>query len=157
VYASTLDVALRTLPVPEQRVVFGLEEPLYFSVHTPAAKLVDGPGEVAHLIRYGEHDGAEHGARDRLEGLLDRVQPGWRDQVVDARFGRRLEVTHGRPLPGSGFAGRPPVRVPDVPGLFVAGDWVGDRGLLSDAVFASGRAAGLAAARVVGARVRMSA
>jgi phytoene dehydrogenase-like protein len=157
VYASTLDVALRALPVPEQRVVFGLEEPLYFSVHTPAAKLVDGPGEVAHLIRYGEHDGAEHGARDRLEGLLDRVQPGWRDQVVDARFGRRLEVTHGRPLPGSGFAGRPPVRVPDVPGLFVAGDWVGDRGLLSDAVFASGRAAGLAAARVVGARVRMSA
>jgi phytoene dehydrogenase-like protein len=165
VYASTLDVALRALPEADERVVFGLDEPLYFSVHTPAARLVDGPGEVAHLIWNGEHDGADgstdQGPRARLEALLDRVQPGWRDQVVDARFGRRLEVTHGRPLPGSGFAGRPPVTVPDVPGLFVAGDWVGDRGLLSDAAFASGRAAGSAAgraaARVVGAGVRMSA
>jgi phytoene dehydrogenase-like protein len=143
VYASTLDFALRALPVPDQRVVFGLDEPLYFSVHTPAADLVDGPGEVAHLLWYGE---ADDDPRPRLEALLDRVQPGWRDEVVDVRSGRQLEVTHGRPLPGRGFAGRPPVAVPDVPGLFVAGDWVGDRGLLSDAVFASGRAAGRLAA-----------
>jgi hypothetical protein len=39
--------------------------------------------------------------------------------------------------------------VPDVPGLFVAGDWVGPEGMLTDAVFASARAAGLAAASCV--------
>ena len=80
-----------------------------------------------------------------------------RDQVVDARYGRRLVVAHGRPLPGSGFAGRPPVTVPDRRGLFVAGDWVGPEGLLTDAVMASGRAAGRAAARSIAAARRVSA
>jgi phytoene dehydrogenase-like protein len=146
VYASTLDVALRALPVPDRRITCGLDEPLYFSVHTPYAQLVDSPGEVAHLIWYGD---ADEDPRLLLERVLDRVQPGWRGKVVDMRAGRRLVVAHGRPLPGRGVAGRPPVAVPDLPGLFVAGDWVGDRGLLADAVFASGRMAGRLAANTV--------
>jgi phytoene dehydrogenase-like protein len=155
VYASALDVAFRALPEPTQRVVFGIDDPLYFSVHTPAAKLVtDGPGEVAHLLWYGDLD---DDPRPRIEAMLDRVQPGWHDEVVDARYGRRLTVAHGRPLPGSGFAGRPPVAVPDVPGLFVAGDWVGPEGFLTDAVMASGRAAGRAAAVRATANVGLSA
>ena len=105
--------------------------------------MTEGPGEVAHLLWYGDRD---DDPRPRLEALLDRAQPGWRDEVVDVRSGRRLVVAHGRPLPGSGFAGRPPAAVPDVPGLFVAGDWVGPEGFLTDAVLASGRAAGRAAA-----------
>ncbi len=36
--------------------------------------------------------------------------------------------------------------MPDLPGVFMAGDWVGPDGMLTDAVFASGRAAGRAAA-----------
>jgi phytoene dehydrogenase-like protein len=144
VHASALDLALRALPDQQRRVVFGIDEPLYFSVHTPAARLVtDGPGEVAHLLWYGDR---ADDARPRLEWLLDRVQPGWRDEVVDARYGRRLVVTHGRPVPGSGLAGRPPVAVPDMAGLFVAGDWVGPEGFLTDAVMASACAAGRAAA-----------
>ena len=147
VVASTLDLALRALPVPDRRITFGLDEPVYFSVHTPYARLVpDGPGEVAHLLWYGD---ADDDPRPRLEALLDRAQPGWRDEVVEARYGRRLVVAHGRPLPGSGFAGRPSVAVPDAPNLFVAGDWVGPEGLLADAVFASGRAAGRAAAAAI--------
>jgi len=155
VIASTLDLALRALPVPERRITFGLDEPVYFSVHTPYARLVpDGPGEVAHLLWYGDVD---DDPRPRLEALLDRAQPGWRDEVVEARYGRRLVVAHGRPLPGSGFAGRPPIAVPDVAGLFVAGDWVGSEGLLADAVFASGRAAGRAAAAAVADTLQVSA
>lgn len=147
VVASTLDVALRTLPAPERRITFGLDDPVYLSVHTPYARLVpDGPGEVAHLLWYGE---TTDEPRSRLEAVLDRAQPGWRGEIVEARFGRRQVVAHGRPLPGSGLAGRPSVAVPDVPGLFVAGDWVGREGLLADAVFASGLAAGLAAATSV--------
>jgi phytoene dehydrogenase-like protein len=144
VVASSLDLALRALPVPERRITFGLHEPIYLSVHTPYARLVpDGPGEVAHLLWYGE---TTEDPRPRLEALLDRAQPGWREQVVDARFGRRQVVAHDRPRPGAGFAGRAPVAVPDVPGLFVAGDWEGPEGLLADAVFASARAAGQDAA-----------
>ena len=118
--------------------------------------VTDGQGRPRPFETDSDDDG-----RPRLEALLDRVQPGWRDEVVDVRSGRRLEVAHGRPLPGRGFAGRPQVAVPDVPGLFVAGDWVGDQGLLTDAVLASARAAGVAAAHPAvtagGRAVRMSA
>jgi phytoene dehydrogenase-like protein len=143
VVASTLDIALRALPVPTRRITFGLDEPLYLSVHTPYARLAPHGGELAHLLWYGDATGEP---RDRFEWLLDRAQPGWRDQVVDERYGHRLVVAHGRPQPGVGLGGRPPVAVPDVARVFVAGDWVGPQGLLSDAVFASGRAAGFAAA-----------
>jgi hypothetical protein len=107
--------------------------------------VTEGSGEVAHLLWYGDPN---DDPRSRLESLLDRAQTGWRDEVVDSRYGRRLVVAHGRPLPGSGFAGRPPSAVPDLPGLYVAGDWVGPDGFLTDAVMASGRAAGLVAATV---------
>ena len=73
-------------------------------------------------------------------------QPGWHEQVADWRHGERLVVAHGRPLPGRGLGGRPPVAVPDLPRVYVAGDWVGPDGMLADAAFASGRAAGRAAA-----------
>ena len=77
---------------------------LYFSVHTPAARLGDGGsrrGRGPALVR--RH--VTTIPRPRLEALLDRAQPGWRNEVVDDRYGRRLVVAHGRPLPGSGFAG----------------------------------------------------
>jgi phytoene dehydrogenase-like protein len=105
VIASALDVAVRALPVPSRRITFGLDEPIYLSVHTPYARLAPhGDGEVAHLLWYGD---ATDDPRVRLEALLDRAQPGWRDQVVDQRYGHHLMVAHGRPLPGRGRAGRP--------------------------------------------------
>jgi hypothetical protein len=56
-------------------------------------------------------------------------------------------VTHHLPTPRQGLAGRPPVVVPDSPGLFVAGDWVGSDGWLADCSLISGERAGLWAAR----------
>jgi hypothetical protein len=40
-----------------------------------------------------------------------------------------------------GQKGRPGPEVPNIPGLYVAGDWVGPDGLLSDAALASAREA----------------
>ena len=66
--------------------------------------------------------------------------------IVFARYLHRMTVAHGMPLAASGgLRGRPPVTVADRPGLFVAGDWVGPEGLLSDAAAASGAAAASAA------------
>ena len=144
VVATALDVALRALPQPRRRIMFGIDEPTYLSVHTPYARLApDRDGDVVHLLWYGD---AAADPRPKLEALFDCAQPGWRDEVVAERFGRRLVVAHGRPFPGVGLAGRPPSLVPDLPGVFVAGDWVGPEGLLADAALASGRAAGVAAA-----------
>jgi hypothetical protein len=44
-----------------------------------------------------------------------------------------------------GLAGRPAIDATAMPNVFLAGDWVGSKGCLSDASFASGFAAGRAA------------
>ena len=135
VRVAALDLGLRQLPRPDRRVVFGVDEPLYLSVHTPSAALAPAGGEVVHLIHYAPADDS----RAAMESLLDDAQPGWRDQVVTERFSRSLTVAHGRPTPKTGFAGRPGPAVADCHGLFVAGDWVGPVGLIGDASLASGR------------------
>lgn len=134
---ATLDLGLRRLPNPDRRVVFGVDEPLYLSVHTPSAALAPGGGELVHLLRY---DGGEN-SRAEMESLLDDAQPGWRKEVVAERFNRSLTVAHGRPTPKIGFAGRPGPVVPDCERVLVAGDWVGSTGLLADAAISSGQAA----------------
>jgi hypothetical protein len=63
-----------------------------------------------------------------------------------------MVVAGGLPTPaGGGLAGRPGIEVAAHRGVFVAGDWVGPAGLLADGAFASGEAAGAAAARVASA------
>jgi predicted NAD/FAD-dependent oxidoreductase len=134
VHMATLDLHLQRLPRPDRRACFALDAPIYLSTHTPSARLAES-GEVVHVAWYGD---AEDSTRAELEGLVDALQPGWRDQVIDARWSRSRVVMHGIPGPDTGFAGRPGPAVPDCTGVLVAGDWVGPRGLLADASIASG-------------------
>jgi hypothetical protein len=60
-----------------------------------------------------------------------------------------MTVVTALPAVGTGLADRPSVAVEQTPGLFIAGDWAGPTGWLSDASLASGEQAGLLAARVV--------
>lgn len=142
--AACLDVALDRLPIPQQRFALGLDQRLYFSVHSAAANL--GPPGVAvlHVMKY-LHSGettASSDLRAELEGFLDRVQPGWRSLVRVQRFLPQMVVAHALPLAADqGLAGRPPVAVAERPGVFLAGDWVGARGMLADASAASAEAA----------------
>jgi hypothetical protein len=74
------------------------------------------------------------GTRSRLEAMLDGVRPGWREHVVQQRFRRRAVVTHD--VPGAavgGLGGRPTTTGSGVPGVLLAGDWVGPAGMLADA------------------------
>ncbi len=144
---TSLDLHLARLPRPDIRAAFGVDTPYYFSVHTPTAALAPD-GEVLHVARYGE---SREDPRAELETFLDELQPGWRAEVRAEQYGRQLVVTHGRPGPEAGFAGRPGPAVADCPGVFVAGDWVGARGMLADAALASGHdAAQLAAHAPIG-------
>lgn len=146
VRAAILDVALRRLPRPDRPFTLGIDEPTYLAVHSAWADLAPHGGAVVHLARYldtGEQADVE--TREELEALLDRVQPGWRDEVVDARFLPDMTVVGDLAAAAAGgMAGRQPVTVE--PGLHLAGDWVGGEGVLADAVFASARAAGIGAA-----------
>jgi phytoene dehydrogenase-like protein len=144
VRASCLDLGLRRLPRPDQRFVLGMDEPVYLSAHTPHAKLAPEGGSVVHVARYlapGEERKIGSAALRRgLEELMDRAQPGWRDEVVVERFLPAMTVQSAAVLASDGgLTGRPGSVV--APGLYACGDWIGADGLLADGSLASARAA----------------
>jgi phytoene dehydrogenase-like protein len=151
VRAACLDVALSRLPRPRSTFALGIDRPLYLSVHSAVARLAPDGGALIQVARYlppGETRDPRDDERE-LEGLLDLVQPGWRDVVVARRLLPRLTVMHAvAAAAAGGEAGRPAAAVPGASRLWLAGDWVGDEGLLADASLAS---AAHAAALALGA------
>jgi phytoene dehydrogenase-like protein len=139
VRAASLDVALEGLPWRHGRFARGIDTPLYASVHSATARLAPPNGAVIQAAKYlGSEPAADPQAvRRELEAALDLLQPGWRPRVVHDRFLPDLVVSNALTT----TAVRPDPAVPDVHGLFVAGDWVGEEGLLADATLASARAA----------------
>jgi phytoene dehydrogenase-like protein len=140
VTAACLDLGLRG---PHPSTVIGVDEPWYLSCHCPPGSLAPAGGSVVHVMRYGardpELDRAELHRFAAVAGIA-------RDQIVAERFLDVHVVTDVLPGPAAGLAGRPAVAVPGAPGVYLAGDWVGPTGWLSDAAMASGEQAGLLAA-----------
>jgi len=144
VRAACLDVALRYLPRPRALYAFGVDRPLYLSVHSASARLAPEGGALIHVAKYlspdDEHETGE--IAGELEALLDLVQPGWRTAILHTRFLPDMVVMNSiATARTNGTDGRPGPVVPGVPGLYVAGDWVGSEGMLVDASLASAKAA----------------
>lgn len=133
VTASCLDVALSKLPEPKNTFALGIDKPLYFSVHSKWAQLTPKGGALLHAAYYGD------GKEEELEALIDEMQPGWRDLIVHRRFLPAMTVSNALVEP-DGKSQRMRATT-SVRGLYVAGDWVDEGGILSDAAFASARAA----------------
>ncbi len=151
VQASVLDLGLRRPPTAP--VHLALDRGLYFSIHSVAAGLVPTGMTLASLAAY-RRPGDDRGAPDTKAALLAHAADNGigSDDITMERYLHRLTVTWGMPLAArGGLAGRPAPAVAGRPGLYVAGDWVGDRGLLADASAAS---AGAAVAAVVADRAR---
>jgi phytoene dehydrogenase-like protein len=140
VKAACLDVALKTLPAPNATFALGVDGPLYFSVHSAAAKLGPAGGAMIHAAKYLGSDAAPDApsVERELESLFDLIQPGWRELVIERRFLPHVTVTHALV---AAKQERPGPAVPGVEGLFVAGDWVGPEGQLADAAVASAKLA----------------
>ena len=112
VRVASLDLGLRRLPRPEMVFALGLDQPLYLSVHSAVAQLAPEGGALIHASRYLPAD-EEGGSEAELEALLDQLQPGWRDEVVERRFLRHVNVTGAVPTAElGGTAGRPGPAVP---------------------------------------------
>lgn len=146
---ACLDLGLARLPRPDILFALGVDRPLYFSVHSAAARLAPEGAALVHAVRYLEP--GEKPGRDRvlveLEAFLDLAQPGWRGEERARQFLPAMPAISAMPLAAAGgMSGRPPVAVPNHDGLFIAGDWIGPAGLLADAAAISGRSAGEAAA-----------
>jgi phytoene dehydrogenase-like protein len=160
VRAACLNVALEYLPEPRALFALGVDRPLYFSVHSAAAKLAPENGAVIHAAKYlgAAPDSDPRAVERELEDTLDMMQPGWRGAVTARRFLPAMTVSNALVTAAQGgLTGRPRPEVPGIEGLYVAGDWVGPDGMLADASMASaklaaetiiarGRAAGMAAA-----------
>lgn len=144
VRVACLDLALSGLPPPRGAFGLGIDAPTYVSIHSRYARLAPEGKDVIHAAKYlASGSGSDpRGDRSEIEASVDLVCPGWREHVVRARFLPSLIAAHALPGP------RPAVAFED--GVYLAGDWVGDEGLLADAAFASGRrAAQLAGGREV--------
>jgi phytoene dehydrogenase-like protein len=151
VRVATLDVALSALPKSRPTLALGVDVPLYFSVHSAYARLAPKDGAVIHVSKYlSPAKNATDDDRRELEDLIDRLQPGWRQRLVFARYLPHLTVTHRELTAASGgTSGRPLSRLAGYDNVFIAGDWVGPRGQLSDAASASAVDAATLAIQVV--------
>jgi len=150
-----LDVALRPLPTRRFPNVFGLDEPLFISVPSDVANVAPATAGVVNVGRYlrpGE-EALDH--RPSIERILDSCQPAWRDHVVDVRYTPRSMVSADHVRSATrGSLDRLTVDAVGVPGVTIAGDWIGPVGMLADASILSGAAA---ARSVIVALTRMPA
>jgi phytoene dehydrogenase-like protein len=142
--SANLSLGLRRLPYPDRLFTLGLDAPLYYSVHSPYAKLAPEGKIMLHTAKYLEPD--QHHDADAnervLEKMLDLIQPGWRDEVLAREYLPEMTVMSAIPgAPAGGFKGRPTPPVPGISGLYVAGDWVGSEGILTGTVLGSAREA----------------
>jgi phytoene dehydrogenase-like protein len=141
---SCLDVALSRLPSPRYSVVQDLDSPRFMTAQSLYSRVAPEGGVLIYTFKQldpvnpGDHDQREN-ERD-LESLLDAAHPGWRVVLVKRQYLPRIEAVGALPTAaGGGFAGRPGPRVPDIAGLYLAGDWIGPEGFLADASTASAR------------------
>lgn len=136
VKGATLDVALRRLPNPRNRVVIGIDRPLFLTVQSEFSRVAPEGRALLYSIKYldpAKQYDAKANERE-LEEWLDLTQPGWREEVIERRYLPGLVVNNALVTAAAGGTeARPGPRVPGVQGLYVAGDWVGPRGLLTSA------------------------
>ncbi|MFO0947281.1 MAG: FAD-dependent oxidoreductase [Planctomycetota bacterium] len=141
--AACLDVALSRSPDPSGKFALGLDQPLYYSMHSAVARLAPDGVTVLHLMKYFRPEASEspQQVQAELEGLLDKVQPGWRSLVLRQRFLPNMCVAASVPRADEGgLAGRPAIDEMGEQNIFLAGDWVGGEGQLADAAVASASA-----------------
>ncbi len=133
VRVACLDLGLSALPEDAANFGLGVDRPIYYSVHSAAAKLAPVGSALIQMTKYLEADSDPIADRIELEEFADLMAPGWRDRVTMTRFLPGMTVSHAMATP----EGRPDVDALAPQRIFLAGDWVGPENMLTDAVVAS--------------------
>jgi hypothetical protein len=133
VRVACLDLGLRTMPQGSARIALGLDRPLYLSAHSVVARLAPAGSAVVHLCKYLDDAGDPASDRRELEEFADLAMPGWRREAEVVRFLPQMTVAAAV----FGPRGRPAVDELKIPGVALAGDWVGGEAMLADAAVAS--------------------
>ncbi len=142
---ATLDLGLKAVKPEWARFGIGMDCPMYLSMHSETARLAPQASAMVHVSKYiGANESA---SRAQLEAFADLLMPGWHEHGEVAHYLPNLGVVHALPTP----VGRPAVDSLGIDGVAIAGEWVGDEGMLTDAAVASAlRAAQLVASRTGG-------
>ncbi len=139
VTAACLDVALKRLSEPKHQFAYGVDQTVLFSNYSRAAHLSDDGAQVVSLVKYQGKETDPDKDLQELEGVLDLMQPGWRDQLIVKQYLPKMTVCHDfahmKRLENPGPA------VPEVRGLYVAGEWASHGEVLVDAATASAKRA----------------
>ena len=104
--------------------------------HSKFARLAPEGSSVLQLVRYLGPGEDGRAAEPELRDFLERIQPGVYARSRVKRFLPNLIVHND--VPG---AARARAQHPDLRGLHLVGDYASGRGMLTDAVFDSARAA----------------
>jgi phytoene dehydrogenase-like protein len=132
---ACLDIALTQLPYPNRLLIFGLDQPVYFSTHSHFANFGTKQGVLVHVAHYLPTDA--HKDRAILEAFLDKAQPNWRKYLITSKFMPKMRVSQARPYPTEHIT----AQIPTMDGVYVVGDWVGRDTMLLDACFSSAESA----------------
>lgn len=137
---ACFDICLDAIPNPQNTFALGLEDPLYYSVHSASARLADEDDKtLIHMGVYLESD--EHGGQQHLDlmiEMLNKLQPGWESHVIYKRYLPNMVASYATPLAGrNGIAGLPSTGIAASNRILAAGDWVGSGHFLADASAAS--------------------
>ncbi|MEH7379969.1 FAD-dependent oxidoreductase [Bacillus sp. JJ1533] len=141
VTACCLDIGIKKLPNPKHQFAIGLDQALFFTNQSRAAKLSEDGTLVVSLAKY--HNPMEeinvNADKQQLESVMDLLHPGWQKEVVVQQFLPKLTVSHD--FPHVKRKENPGPRIPEMKGIFIAGDWAGHEEVLADAAVASGKRA----------------
>jgi phytoene dehydrogenase-like protein len=139
--AACLDLCLKRLPVASRNVVLGIDRPIFFTNQSKATKLTEDDSVVVHMIKHNGTGGTDPKADERLlEQTMDLIQPGWQKEVVARQYLPNMTVAHD--YMHIGRTDRfPGPAIPEIKGLYIAGEWSSHGEILVDSAAASGRRA----------------
>jgi len=139
--AASLTLALKRLSAPSHFAVLGIDQPVYFINQSKFTRLSEDGTTVVNITKNNGTGGTDPKADLRfLEQTLDLIQPGWQKEVVARQYLPDMVVAYD--FMHLGREDRfPGPAVPEIAGLYVAGDWATHGENLADAAAASGRRA----------------
>ncbi|HDX9630163.1 TPA: FAD-dependent oxidoreductase [Bacillus cereus] len=144
VTVAALDIGLRRLTNPTHQFALGLDQPIFFTNQSRAAKLSKDGAIAVSLIKY--HNPVLkmnhiHEDKEQLESMMELLHPNWKREVVAQQYLPKITVVHD--FPHIDRVEKPGPNIPEMPGVCVAGDWAGHDEILADAAVASGKRAAL--------------
>ncbi|PYI52453.1 phytoene desaturase family protein [Paenibacillus flagellatus] len=139
--AASLTLSLKRLSAPDHFAVLGLDQPVYFINQSKFTRLSEDGTSVVNITKSNGTGGTDAKADEQLlERTLDLIQPGWRKEVVARQYLPHITVAYD--FMHLGREDRfPGPAVPEIAGLYVAGEWATHGENLADAAAASGRRA----------------